>query len=258
MKETRLLPNIISKLQIRISLLQLITWNGIVSLFVFRVTQKNIATWPMIDLIPHLQRLENDNSILTKADYFSSSQLSHSGRGPFIFISHVILLISKITPETYLALSSSVLIAIGPTIVMITFIQTRKRLVLGRRFFTILDCLVLIFMQYFLAHYAPRLALAGYSSITFTQGMVPSTLSIALTATGRIGFTNIRNTPIKYVSMVLLYLAIVIHPATSLMFLIFWILLKTIHKNFESLKLVIWPLVFGGLTEIFLVRSDIS
>ena len=102
MKETRLLSNIISKLQIRIFLLQLITWNGIVSLFVFRVTQKNIATWPMIDLIPHLQRLENDNSILKKADYFSSSQLSHSGRGPIIFISHVILLISKITPETYL------------------------------------------------------------------------------------------------------------------------------------------------------------
>jgi hypothetical protein len=149
MKETSLLPNIISKLQIRISLLQLISWNGIVSLIVFIVTQKNFATWPMIDLIPHLQRLENDNSTFTKADYFSSSQLSHSGRGPFVFISHIILLISRISPETYLAFSSSALVAIGPTIVMITFIQTRKTIALGQRFFTILDCLVLIFNAIF-------------------------------------------------------------------------------------------------------------
>ena len=258
MKENSHLPNIISKLQGRISLHRLIAWNGVTSLFVFMATQKNIATWPMIDLIPHLQRLENNNSMHTNTDYFSNSQLSHSGRAPFVFTSHFILLITRISPETYLALLSSALIAIGPTLVLITFIQARKKIILERRFFTILDCFVLIFMQYFLAHYAPRLALAGYSSIIFTQGMVPATLSITLAAVGIIGFTNIKISYLKYLFTTILYLAIIIHPATSLMFLIFWVILKILHRNFESLKLVIWPLVLGGLTEILLSRSDIS
>lgn len=245
----------ISQLERRISLYQVIMLNGIVSTLVFLRTQKSVATWPMVESIPSLQKLNNIGTSFTTSDYLINSNLERSGRAPFLYVSHFLSTMLNLSPEQYLAIGTALLIPFGPIIVFLTLIQTRGNRKFGKKTFTILDCLALCTLQYFLAHYGPRLALAGYSSYRFPLGLNAETLSICLISLSIFGITNVSRRYSKVFFKLILFFGIVLHPSVGVTFLALWILLKIANNNYVQIMTPILPLVMAAALEIFLLRS---
>jgi hypothetical protein len=249
------LTKYISQLERKISFYQVIMLNGIVSTLVFLRTQKSVATWPMIESIPSLQKLNNIGTSYTTSDYLINSNLVRSGRTPFLYVSHFLSMILNLSPEQYLAIGTAFLIPFGPIIVLLTLIQTRRNRKFGKKTFTILDCLALCILQYFLAHYGPRLALAGYSSYRFPLGLNGETLSIFLISLSIFGITNVSRRYSKVIFKLILFFGIVIHPAVGVTFLALWVLLKIVNNNYAQIMTPTLPLVMAAAMEIFLSRS---
>lgn len=246
---------LLQKSQKKLSLPQLVLLNSLASTLVFSHIYKKLATWPMLDIISYMDKFQGNGVSYTSSDLFINSQLDESGRGPFVFLSYIVTTVTQITPEKYLALGSAILIAFGPIVVLIALIQTRKDVLPNKKAFTILDAIVLATMQYFLAHYGPRLALAGYSSYRFTQGLVAETLSIFLTATAIIGFINTEKRLVRLSNSVILFAAILLHPPASVLFLVLWIILKFAHKNYRNIAFPMIPLLLALFVEIFIIRN---
>jgi hypothetical protein len=242
--------------QKRINLYQVIVANGIASLIVFYFLSIKISLWPMIESVPSLQKLNNTGVTFTSRDYLINSDLEHSGRFPFLFASHVFSNLLNLTPEQYLSLGTALIIPFGPILVLITLIETRKRSTVGSERFTILDCLVLCLMQYFLAHYGPRLALAGYSSYRFPHGFTAETLSIVMVSISLLGLTNTKKNVFKVIFQSILFISILIHPAVGVTYLLLWAILKVCNMNFQQILMPFFPLILAAGFELYLSGRD--
>ncbi len=235
-----------------LNLYHVIAANGVASLIVFYFLSIKINLWPMIESIPSLQKLNGTGTSLTSRDYLINSDLEHSGRFPFLALSHILSNFLNYTPEQYLSLGTAIIIPFGPILVLITLIQTRNRPGNEIQKFSILDCLVLCLMQYFLAHYGPRLALAGYSSYRFPHGFTAETLSLILLSISLLGITNTQKTLLKYFFQFLLFISILIHPAVGVTYLLLWIILKICNKNLNQIMLPLLPLILAAGFELYL------
>ncbi len=256
MTSKRLGNLIIGALRKRISGYQVVSLNIMVSGLVFLFGQKELSTWPMLDLIGYFKKLDGVGENYLSNDYLINSQIENSGRGPFIRVSYWISDLFNLSAEMYLALGTAILIVSGPTIVLLSLIMTRKKTVSREFHFTFLGALGLCSLQYFLFHYAPRLSLAGYSSYRFTQGIVAETLGIFLTGLAILifSFNNSQRTVI--VGQTLLALGLIIHPTASGMYIVLWVAMKLIHNNSVGIGRILAPLMVAIVFEVSILQGS--